>query len=157
MNSWSRTFLFALIALFIGAGAANAQRAPGRYEAEFSGAVTGGATGVKATYETGSSGLVIVLPAVSSSYPSLRLVRRAGAPERAGTFAASGDGAEAVQVEFVHPGLSSPYVAETGTVRLIPMEGGALRGEYMLVASPSGRAGVQDLRVRGWFEALPRR
>lgn len=134
---------------------ADAQRSGGRYELEYEGPAMGGVTGVGATYSLEGGALVIDLPAVVRSYPTVRFVRRGGIPERPSQLGI-GTGPEAVSTRFTHPDLPEGYVGEAGVVRITEISNGTIRGEFAIVASPAGAPGTRSLTFRGRFEAVAR-
>lgn len=149
-----RVLVLTLLALALGATAATAQRGGGRYSLEYEGALTGGVTGVRATYAVGSGGLVLDLPAVVASYPTVRLVRGAGLPDR--PMQAEFGGADGFALEFSHPDLPARYVAQRGTVRIAEVAGGRIRGDFAVVAVPAGQGSGPPLTLRGQFDAAAR-
>lgn len=139
-------------ALLVGLSATADAQTSGRYELEFDGPVMGGVTGVGATQSVGAGQLVIELPAVVRSYPTVRFSRSGGLPDQ--PFQASvGSGAGDFTVRFSHPDLPETYVGEGGAVRITEITDRLIRGDFAVVASPVGSPGARTLTIRGRFEA----
>jgi hypothetical protein len=135
------------------AAATDAHAQAGRYAVEYEGATMGGVTGVGAKYTAGGS-LVIELPPVVASYPTVRFVRAAGAPDRAMQIPVGTSAGESFQVRFTHPDLSGEYIGESGTVRIRDVADGRISGDFVVVASPAADPGARTLTFRGSFEAV---
>lgn len=132
---------------------AAAQRQGGRYTVEYEGDLMGGVTGTGARYSARGGSLVIELPPVVRSYPTIRFTRSGASPERPEQFAVGGAG-EDFAVTFEHPDLPVGYVADAGSIRVTEVEDGRIRGEFVIVASRAGSPGQRTLTFRGQFEAL---
>lgn len=127
----------------------------GRYELEFEGAVMGGVTGVGANQAMQPGQLVIELPAVVRTYPTVRFERSGGLPDQ--PFQAGvGSAPDQFTVRFTHPDLSEAYLGESGAVRITEITDRVIRGEFAVVASPAASPGSRALTFRGRFE-VPRR
>lgn len=154
ISHWTRLALAGLVALLVAAPAAEAQRGGGKYSLEYEGELTGGVTGVRSTYSDGGGSFVVDLPPVVASYPTVRLVRRAGVPVRPAQIEIGG-GQEAFTIEFTHPDLPVAYVAQRGTVRVTEVGDGRVAGEFAVVAAPAG-GGAKTITLRGRFDAVRR-
>lgn len=139
-------------ALLVGLSATADAQTNGRYELEFDGPVMGGVTGVGATQTIGAGRLVIELPAVVRTYPTVRFARSGGLPDQP-FQAAVGAGAGDFAVQFSHPDLPETYVGEGGAVRITEITDRVIRGDFAVVASPVGSPGARTLTIRGRFEA----
>lgn len=155
ISHWFRLCFVALMALAVAAPAADAQSGAGRFSLEYEGELTGGVTGIRSSFTTAGGSFMIELPAVVASYPTVRLVRHAGVPERPAQIEV-GSGPEAFSVEFTHPDLPVAYVAQRGTVRVTDVSAGRVAGDFAVVASPAGGAPGKSLTIRGRFEAARR-
>lgn len=142
-------------ALTIGVASPAAAQSGGRYELEFEGPVMGGVTGVGATMSPAAGPLVIQLPAVVRSYPTVRFERAGALPDQP-FQAAVGSASGQFAVRFTHPDLTGVYVGEAGAVRITEITDRVVRGEFAVIASPADSPGARTLTFRGRFEA-PRR
>lgn len=153
-----RRSILAILALIAGIAAPDAAvgqgQSSGRYELEFEGAVMGGVTGVGATFAANGGSTIIELPAVVSSYPTVRFEMRGPLPDRPTQADVSSGGA--IEARFAHPDLPEAYVGDRGFVRITDVSNGRIRGEFAVVASPIGAPGTGTLTYRGRFEARAR-